>query len=326
MNWNGFEIRCPTCRGDLSPPLRCLTCRIEYPVELDIPDLRVFPDPYIDPENDRAKGRLLAARFSDLGLEGLVRYYYSITPAVTPAQARMFTAGVLAAPERAEAALDAWGARPGGGDFLEIGSGTAPLLVAARRRFARVAGVDISFRWSVVGRKRMEEAGVDIPVFCACAEALPFEEASFDHVAMESTLEMVSDQRAALAECRRVLRPGGAVFLFTPNRYSLGPDPHLGLWCGGMLPERWTSAWVRRRGGVPPVRQLLGAGDMRRLLAEAGFRDVRISLPAVTPSQRAHMAAPLRLAADAYTLARMLPVASAALRLVGPALYAVARG
>ena len=330
MSWMGIDIRCPHCRGGLAAEganLRCGRCGVAFPVEIRIPDLRVFPDPYIDIAADRAKGLHLATRFEDLDFAGLVNYYYSITPAVTPRQARMFTAGALSAPARAEAALAEWDRMlgvPGAGSLLEIGSGTAPLLVAAHGRYQRVAGVDISFRWSVVGRKRLEEAGLEAPILCACAEALPFPDGSFDRVAMESSLEMVRDQRAALAECRRVLRPGGALMIFTPNRYSLGPDPHLGLWCGGMLPVRWTSAWVRRRGGVPPARRLLGAGGLRRLLEGSGFRDIRIALPGIGAAQRENLTAALRLLAGAYGVARRLPVVSALLRAVSPALHAVA--
>src|ERR1051326_5185735 len=111
MNWRGFEITCPHCRGALSgdsSSLRCDACNIRYPVELTVPDLRVFADPYISMEDDRAKGRRLAARFGDFDFGGLVAYYYSITPAVKPNQARMFTAGVLAARARAAVMLELW--------------------------------------------------------------------------------------------------------------------------------------------------------------------------------------------------------------------------
>ena len=45
-------------------------------------------------------------------------------------------------------------------------------------------------------------------------QRLPFEDESFDVVFSFSTLQLVADKRAVLAECARVLRPGGrAVFI-----------------------------------------------------------------------------------------------------------------
>lgn len=331
MNWRGVDIVCPRCRGALDPAnasLVCKACGHGYPVELDLPDLRVFADPYIDPESDRAKGRHLASRFSDLDFAGLVGYYYSITPKVTPQQARLFTAGVLTAPARAAAALEAWDREPGqsgAGDLLEIGCGTAPLLVAARQRYARLAGVDISFRWLTVGRKRLAEERLDLPLLCACAEALPFDDASFDRVALDATLEMVRDRSATVAECLRVLRPGGAIMISTANRGSIGPDPHTGVWGGSRWPQQRVDSYVTTRGGVAPVRSFLDAASLRDLLEAARFRDVRVSLPSIPAAQRERFPVHWKLAAAGYDLARRLPVSSAILRAIGPTLLAVAR-
>jgi ubiquinone/menaquinone biosynthesis C-methylase UbiE/uncharacterized protein YbaR (Trm112 family) len=331
MNWRGVPIVCPRCRGDLAggdTALACAACGSEYPVEIGIPDLRVFADPYIDPESDRAKGRHLAARFGDQDFAGLVGYYYSITPKVTPQQARLFTAGVLAAEARASASLDAWDAElgePGRGALLEIGCGTGPLLVAARGRYTSMAGVDISFRWLTVGRKRLEEAKLDAPVFCACAEALPFAGSSFDRVAMDATLEMVRDRRAAIAECARALRSGGALMISTANRGSIGPDPHTGVWGGSRWSPERVDRYVRKRGGVAPVRSFLDAGRLRALLEEAGFREVRVVLPGIPAEQRQRFPAHWNLAAAVYDVARRLPAASRLLRAIGPTLLAVAR-
>ena len=331
MNWRGFEIVCPRCRGALgaeSSLLRCAACETSYPLELTVPDLRVFPDPYISLEDDRAKGRRLASRFSDFDFAGLVGYYYSITPAVRPQQARMFTAGVLAAGTRARATLEGWqkdAGIPATASLLEIGCGTAPLLMAARGYYARIIGVDISFRWLTVGRKRMQEEGFDAPVICACAEALPFPSASFDRVAMESTLEVTRDQTATLQECLRVLRPGGALLLTTQNRFSPGPDPHTGLWGGSMMPNNWVRAYVARRGGLPPQRRFLSASSLNRSLASAGFVNIRISASDITAAQSQVIPAALRAGISLYRLALSLPGSRSVIRWIAPSLVATAR-
>ena len=52
----------------------------------------------------------------------------------------------------------------------------------------------------------------------ADAQALPFADASFDAVVSFETIEHLADARALLAECRRVLREEGLLYLSTPNR------------------------------------------------------------------------------------------------------------
>ena len=330
----GVTLCCPRCRANLEDRgslLQCTRCRHDFPVVCGIPDLRVFPDPYIGPEADRAKGRILAARFDDLSFAELVAFYYTITPAVPPQHARRFTAGVLAAAGRSAASLADWEARTAPpdrglvGGLLEVGCGTAPLLLAAHRRFGLLVGVDVAFRWLVLAKKRLAEAGVDAFLLCASAEALPLRDGLFDRVVADSVIEVVRDQAATLAECHRVLRPGGALFLTTPNRYSLGPDPHLGLWAGGLLPPSWLAAYARRQGAVPPQRRLLSAPILRRLLEDAGFDRPQMLVPNIPAEQRGLFSWPLRALVDLYQVARRLPISRSLLRWIGPLLHAVAQ-
>ena len=331
MNFKGIEICCPHCRGELEraqeDELRCLGCGRAYPILLDIPDLRIFPDPYIGLEEDRAKGTRLAQRFREFDFEGLVRFYYSTTPVVPPHHARLYTRGLLAAVGRAEEWLRSWEVTAGDGaakSLIDLGCGTAPLLEVARQYPCRV-GVDIAFRWLVVGQKRLADAGLDLPLICACAEALPFRDATFDRVVADSSLEHCRDQGKALAEARRVMRPGGRLFLGTPNRFSLGPDPQTGIWAGGWLPQSWTAALVRRQGGIPPVRNLLSFVSLRRLLRGAKFENVRVYLPQVPRAQRAHFSRMVRALMAAYDVARRLPLSRFLLLWIGPMLHAVAQ-
>jgi SAM-dependent methyltransferase/uncharacterized protein YbaR (Trm112 family) len=333
MNFKGVEICCPRCHGDLQwlsnshEQLTCLACHEAYPVICDIPDLRVFPDPYIGIEEDRNKGRGLAETARSCDFPALIDHYYASTSVVPQQQAQQFKRGLLAAGARAGAALDAWeaaaAAPPPGRRMLEIGCGTGALLVAAQERGYQVAGVDIAFRWLVVGRKRLEAAGLDAPLICACAEALPFREAGFDQVVVDSVIEHVRDQGKVLAECHRVMVPHAPLYLATPNRFSIGPDPHTGFPAGSLLPAAVTAALVKRQGGIPPKRQLLSVFALRGKLAQAGFADTCVFLPDVPDEQRAHFPRLLQLAISAYHLCKRLPLSRHLLFLVGPLLYAV---
>jgi SAM-dependent methyltransferase/uncharacterized protein YbaR (Trm112 family) len=334
--FKGIEICCPRCKGDLSQAeksenrLHCLRCSNSFPIIFDIPDLRVFDDPYIDLEADRAKGLRVAARFDELSFSELVDFYYSITSVVPLKDARLYKRGLMAGVARAEGALDSWESvvgtdgRVAAVSLLDVGCGTAPVLVAAKSRYQKLVGVDIAFRWLVVAKKRLAEAKLEIPLICACVEALPFPDDVFDRVVADSVLEHLRDQRGGLTECYRTLRRGGYLFVATPNKFSLGPDPHAGLWGGSMLPSSWIAAYVRHSGGIPPKRYLLSAPALDKLIKNAGFCAPRIELPAVPAGQRSHFGKGMRLLIGVYHLARKLPVSRSLLYMIGPLLYAVA--
>lgn len=337
MNFKGIEICCPKCKGEFrsngkyGDKLICLECDSRYPVIAGIPDLRVFPDPYIGFEADREKGLKVSAYLEDLDFTELVAYYYSITTVVPPHHAKMYTRGLKAAAARSAAALDTWTSIGNNGNsvsdkvFLDLGCGTAPLMLAANRIYRKVVGVDIAFRWLVIARKRLQETGVDAPLICACAEALPFPDDQFDVIASESVLEHVTDQRKTFAECYRCARSEAWLFLSTPNRFSLGPDPQVGILAGGYLPDRVIAAIVRRQGGIPPQRHLLSVKQLRKLILDAGFNNLRIFLPDIPNEQKVQFPKTIQLVIDIYHGVKSLPVSRQFLFWIGPIFYAVAR-
>lgn len=338
MEFKGVEICCPRCRADLGwagadrTVLRCHGCSQSYPVVCGIPDLRVFPDPYITIPDDHAKGRRIAERADGLSFAELIDFYYGVTSAVPPEHARQYKRGLLSGEAKARAALGGWeavmakrGAAPQGRRLLEIGCGTGPLLVAAGSRYAPVVGVDLAFRWLVMGKKRLAEAGIDPPLICACAEALPFPDGQFDYVVADSVIELVEDQRAALSESTRVLGEDGAMFLATPNRFSLGPDPHTGLLAGGMLPDFLVARYMEWKKAKPPQRSLLSARSLERLLARSGFTRREVFLADFPAEQRAYFSRAINLGISAYHFAKRVPIGRDVMRLFGPRLHAVAR-
>ena len=329
INW--LELVCPVCKGDLAErageptELRCEACARAYPVVLGIPDLRIFPDPYISAVGDWAKGRMLATHLDDMNLAELVAFYFHITPEVPSHHVRANSSRLLGGVVRAEVALDSWGQSFGplrGERVLDIGCGTAPLVAAAVQRGSQAVGIDVAFRWLVVGRKRLHELGLSAPLVAACAEALPFREGTFDTATMQSSLEVVADQGAALGESRRVLGESGRLLVSTPNRLSLGPDPHIGVFGGGYLPRAIVNTIAKLQLARPPGRKLLTAASLRRRLDDAGFSDVRVALPGVSDAQRAQFSGLARRLADAYERARHMPVLRDALQAVGPLLQA----
>jgi SAM-dependent methyltransferase len=101
--------------------------------------------------------------------------------------------------------------------LLDVGCGSGLLAAQARDRFAEVHGIDIAERAVARARRR----GVEAAVVNLNVEPLPYGDAFFDAVTALSSLQYVADLDAALAECARVLRPGGRFLMGVPNMRAL---------------------------------------------------------------------------------------------------------
>lgn len=102
---------------------------------------------------------------------------------------------------------------------LEAGCGEG--YGAARLAAAGVGVVALDYDASAVTHVR--RAYPLIPVVRGNLVALPFGDRTYDVVVSLQTLEHLWDQDAFLAECGRVLRPGGRLILSTPNRLTFPP-------------------------------------------------------------------------------------------------------
>ncbi len=104
-------------------------------------------------------------------------------------------------------------ARLDGARILDVGCGLG-LYVRQFRAFSDdVWGVDVD-------AEKLAEAAHTLPnILLAPAEALPFADGSFDVVLSHEVLEHVDDDRRAVAEACRVLKPGGRLVVFVPNRW-----------------------------------------------------------------------------------------------------------
>ena len=141
-----------------------------------------------------------------------------------------------------------------GKDLLEVGCGIGTDLVRFGRGRARVTGVDLSQTAIDLARKNVELHGVTaVDLRVANAEALPFPDATFDVVYGHGVIQYTSDPARLIAECHRVLRPGGSGIFMVYNRVS---------WLNALskvmkVPLEHEDAPVLRKFSIAEFRQLL---------------------------------------------------------------------
>jgi len=117
----------------------------------------------------------------------------------------------------------------GRGDrVLDVAGGTADLSLAFAKRVGASGQVwltDINHAMLAVGRDRVLDRGYALPVAQCNAEKLPFPDNWFDCVTVAFGLRNMTHKDVALAEMRRVLRPGGRLLVleFSKVWKPLGP-------------------------------------------------------------------------------------------------------
>ncbi|TXD33595.1 bifunctional demethylmenaquinone methyltransferase/2-methoxy-6-polyprenyl-1,4-benzoquinol methylase UbiE [Lujinxingia vulgaris] len=106
---------------------------------------------------------------------------------------------------------------PEGARFLDLATGTADLAIASakRHRDLQVVGLDPSAEMLANGRVKVSKANLDgrVELVLGDAQDLPFEDDSFDGVAISFGIRNVPDRRKALQEMNRVARPGGRIVI-----------------------------------------------------------------------------------------------------------------
>ena len=230
----GLEtVGCDLCGSDRSRPfarrqgmrvVRCLGCGLVY----------------VSPR----LGADAVQRHYNSGESSRIDYYL----AAEAADRRSFSQ-VL---DRAEALVSGWG------DLLDIGPNIGTCLALARERGFRVHGIEIN---ADAARYCREVRGLD--VIAGTLEPGTYPAGRFDVVLMGDVIEHLLSPSALMGTVARILRPGGAVLISTPD----------------------ISGWAARLLQVKPVEHLyyFDRSTLERLVRSAGLEVV-----AVEPLDRYH--------------------------------------
>jgi ubiquinone/menaquinone biosynthesis C-methylase UbiE len=194
-----------------------------------------------------------------------------------------------------------------GAKALDIGCGTGSATVELAGLGARIVGLDMDQSFGLdLAKKRTYDEPV-LALIKGDALELPIPTESVDFCFSSNAIEHFPDYRRAIGEMYRVTRPGGAVYVETPNK-TWPWEAHTRLLFAGWLPPGIANVYVKLRGkrrwsdrwDVHPISY----GQLRRGLEQAGFAiiadfadliDYNTSLPARIIRQADQWGLPIQL-------------------------------
>jgi ubiquinone/menaquinone biosynthesis C-methylase UbiE len=152
------------------------------------------------------------------------------------------------------------------GRVLEIGVGSGMNLPFYRPPAREILALEPAPRLMTMARSASRASSMPVTFLEASAEAIPLDKHSVDAIVTTWTLCSIPQAARALAEMRRVVRPGGKL-LFV--EHGLAPDEGVRRW------QEWlTPAWRRISGGCHlnrPIRSMIEAAGFRIDRIETGY-------------------------------------------------------
>lgn len=142
-----------------------------------------------------------------------------------------------------------WACTRAVGDVLEIGVGTGRNLPYYPDD-VRLIGVDLNPAMLDLALRRAADLGCEVDLRLGDAQALDLPDSRFDTVVATLALSSIPDERRAVAEAQRVLRPGGRFIVLDFVR-----SPHLAV----RAIQRLLGPYLARRYAFRPQRQPLDA-------------------------------------------------------------------
>ena len=167
-----------------------------------------------------------------------------------------------------------------GDRVLDVAGGTADLSLAFSRKVGRKGQVwltDINHAMLSRGRDRLVDHGFAMPVAQCNAEKLPFPDDWFDCVTVAFGLRNMTHKDVALAELRRVLRPGGRLLVLEFSRVWKPLSPFYDLYSFKLLP--WMGQKVANdadsyRYLAESIRMHPGQEELKSMMEQAGLSRV----------------------------------------------------
>jgi demethylmenaquinone methyltransferase/2-methoxy-6-polyprenyl-1,4-benzoquinol methylase len=167
-----------------------------------------------------------------------------------------------------------------GDRVLDVAGGSGDLARAFARRVGPTGEVwltDINGAMLGVGRDRLLDAGVAAPILQCDAERLPLRSGTFDCVSVAFGLRNMTHKEAALAEMRRVLKPGGRLLVLEFSKVWKPLERAYDWYSFNVLP--WLGRQVAKdeasyRYLAESIRMHPDQEALRAMMEQAGLEDV----------------------------------------------------
>jgi ubiquinone/menaquinone biosynthesis C-methylase UbiE len=199
--------------------------------------------------------------YKGMGMEGGIARWYDKTTRKDMPAVRELAAKIAAM-------------APAGGTVLEVAPGPGFLSIELAKRGLDVQAVDISKTFLEIARKNAADEGAGVVFMQGNAAELPVRKESVDFVVCRAAFKNFTEPVKAMREMLRVLKPGGTALLIDMRRDVSIEE--LQKYVDGLGVN-----WLNRKFIMLSFRGMLikrayRVEEIRRMAAEAGWKDVRI--------------------------------------------------
>jgi ubiquinone/menaquinone biosynthesis C-methylase UbiE len=202
-----------------------------------------------------------AKAYKGMGMEGSTAHWYDRTTRKDM-------------PEFKALAVRIAGTLPPSAEVLEVAPGPGFLSIELAKRGLQVRAFDISNTFVEIARRNAAKEGVSPRFELGNAAALPVADASVDFVVCRAAFKNFTEPVKALAEMRRVLRPGGVALLIDMRRdTSLSEIKRYADGLGVSRLNRWFMMFVFRN---MLIKRAYLLEEIRRMAREAGWTEPRM--------------------------------------------------
>lgn len=153
-------------------------------------------------------------------------------------------------------------------NILDLGCGHGVHMKLLLPKAASVTGIDYSKDMVANAKKELIASGFrNWKVLVADAHKLPFGKHRFDVIIAMGLLDYVTSPDRVLAQCHRVLKPGGRLFFTIPKKPSLF----------GLLRTSWGNRIKKKLFHLPPVDNILTRTELVDLVTRNKFKPEKIT-------------------------------------------------
>jgi ubiquinone/menaquinone biosynthesis C-methylase UbiE len=207
--------------------------------------------------------------YRGFSMEGSVASWYACNAARDEAEYR-------------RAAMRIAGALDEGANILDVATGPGQLAIELAKLGSRlgdlgpgrITGIDISRSFLAIAQENARASGMDVRFELGDAQALPFDDETFDAVVCRAAFKNFADPMAALNEMERVLKPGGFGLIMDLNRET--PSRDLDDYVDRMQMGPISRSMTRIIFKHMLIKRAYAPSDFERMAAHSRFEDCEI--------------------------------------------------